>query len=362
MYLRDLSHERTASHGIVNYALGLAIAVAAALADDERLVLLGNSEIADLLPDGNERVEVEASDPPPRGLSRLITDQVTGLRIASQRSLGLLHFPKGFIPLVNPTRTRIVATLHDDIPLRYWEGAWGSEQRSAQTAYFGWNVGHTVKRADATLTVSEFTRRQVQQRWPKADVTVTGQAVALPSTDFVPRAARRPAALLFGSPLPHKRSSAGIAHLLDWLDRHPDQGVDELHVLGSIDGDPPSDPRVRVLPGGRSNAEVADLVAHSRLLLFPSAYEGFGLPPLEAALAGTPVVFARIPAVQEVLGADAEGGYEHGDQASFDTAMGAALSLDDDQVRRRATELAQQHRWEAVAAATLAEYRRLTRA
>lgn len=323
-------------------------------------MLLGNSEIAGLLPASNDRVEVDAATPPPRGLSRVVADQVTALRAAAGRSAAVLHFPKGFIPLANPTRTSIVATLHDDIPLRYWEGQWGSEQRTAQTAYFGWNVRHTVRRADVTLTVSEFTRRQLQQRWPAAQIEVTGQAVALPSTTFVPRPDRRPAALLFGSALPHKRSAAGITHVLDWLDRNPDQGIEELHVLGAVGGGGSPDPRVRVLPGGRSNAEVAELLAQVRLLLFPSAYEGFGLPPLEAALAGTPVVFARIPPVEEVLGDGAVGGYEQDNQASFDTAMAAALALDDDELRRRATEVAQRHRWETVAAATLAAYRRAT--
>jgi glycosyltransferase involved in cell wall biosynthesis len=49
--------------------------------------------------------------------------------------------------------------------------------------------------------------------------------------------------------------------------------------------------------------ELRNLVAGAVALCFPSRYEGFGLPPLEALAAGTPVVAADIPAVREVVGA-----------------------------------------------------------
>ncbi|WP_239345913.1 glycosyltransferase family 1 protein [Frankia sp. Cj5] len=48
--------------------------------------------------------------------------------------------------------------------------------------------------------------------------------------------------------------------------------------------------------------ELRRLVAGASALCFPSFYEGFGLPPLEALAAGTPVVAADIPAVREVVG------------------------------------------------------------
>ncbi len=49
------------------------------------------------------------------------------------------------------------------------------------------------------------------------------------------------------------------------------------------------------------------VVAGAALLCFPSRYEGFGLPPLEALAAGTPVVASDIPAVREMVGAAGAG-------------------------------------------------------
>jgi glycosyltransferase involved in cell wall biosynthesis len=54
--------------------------------------------------------------------------------------------------------------------------------------------------------------------------------------------------------------------------------------------------------GRVSDAELRALYAHALCLVFPSRYEGFGLPPLEAMACGCPVVAARAGAVPEVCG------------------------------------------------------------
>ena len=54
--------------------------------------------------------------------------------------------------------------------------------------------------------------------------------------------------------------------------------------------------------GAVDDREWADLLGGARAFLYPTAYEGFGLPALEAALAGTPVVAAPVGALPEVLG------------------------------------------------------------
>ncbi len=74
--------------------------------------------------------------------------------------------------------------------------------------------------------------------------------------------------------------------------------------------------------GLRSDQELADLYAGARLLAYPSVYEGFGFPVLEAMHAGTPVVTTRVPAIVEVAG-DAAVLVDVGDVESLATEIDA---------------------------------------
>jgi glycosyltransferase involved in cell wall biosynthesis len=56
-----------------------------------------------------------------------------------------------------------------------------------------------------------------------------------------------------------------------------------------------------VLTGFLEDAELRGVVAGARALIFPSLYEGFGLPPLEALACGVPVVATDLPVTREVL-------------------------------------------------------------
>lgn len=56
------------------------------------------------------------------------------------------------------------------------------------------------------------------------------------------------------------------------------------------------------MPGRLTDGEIVALYQHALALVFPSLYEGFGIPPLEAMVHGCPVLAADIPAVREVCG------------------------------------------------------------
>lgn len=103
-----------------------------------------------------------------------------------------------------------------------------------------------------------------------------------------------------------------------------------------------------------------DLLAGAALLAYPSVYEGFGLPPLEAMQAGTPVVAAKAGALPEVLGDAAL----LPDPTSVDAiATSLARVLEDDELRRalirRGEERADSYRWERAIPGYVAAYQRL---
>lgn len=117
--------------------------------------------------------------------------------------------------------------------------------------------------------------------------------------------------------------------------------ADSLHVLGYV-----------------SDADLPALLGAAEVFAFPSLYEGFGLPPLEAMACGTPVVATRAGSLPEVLG-DAAVLVPPGDVAAFGTALGRVL--DDAALRARLREQGPQRArgftWDATARATRAAYR-----
>ncbi len=104
---------------------------------------------------------------------------------------------------------------------------------------------------------------------------------------------------------------------------------------------------------------IANLVKHAALMLYPSLYEGFGLPPLEAQALGVPSVTSAVSSMPEVCG-EAAAYCDPEDEASILDAVRAVL--DDDDLRRRIVEggleNAKRFTWERTAKATVAAYRR----
>ena len=117
--------------------------------------------------------------------------------------------------------------------------------------------------------------------------------------------------------------------------------------------------QVRLL-GYQSDTRLAELLAGARLLLFPSLYEGFGLPVLEAMASGTPVILSHSSALPEVAG----GAGTYIDPQDERACADAILRLIDDQPewqRRRAAGLlrAQAFSWQRCAAITASVYRQV---
>lgn len=113
--------------------------------------------------------------------------------------------------------------------------------------------------------------------------------------------------------------------------------------------------------GYRGDDDVRRIVAGAAVLAFPSAAEGFGLPPLEALAAGVPVVASDLPVTREVLGEDERRVtfVPVGDEAALAGALADRLGTPDapGAAESRRTWAAR-YTWAATAAATVEAYRR----
>ncbi|HEX7096468.1 MAG TPA: glycosyltransferase [Acidimicrobiales bacterium] len=137
----------------------------------------------------------------------------------------------------------------------------------------------------------------------------------------------------------------------------PPEGVAAWRDVAETAGLRPSQ---LVLTGYVDDALLRDLYRAATLFVFPSRYEGFGLPVAEAARCGTPVVTSCTSSLPEIIDAP-ESTFDPDDVDEMATVVDRAVT--DEQFRRRlrdaAARAAQVHTWDNVAQRTVDAYRRL---
>jgi len=220
-------------------------------------------------------------------ISSVVRDAVwypLGLR-RDGRDLDLLHCTT----FRGPTglRAPVVLTVHDLAILRYpdafprWHRLYGRT-----------GLGRTLRAADAIVTVSEFTKREVVElvgiEPERARVVPNGV-----DDVFTEEGPAEEGDYVLAVATLEPRKNLGRAVEAARL-----AGV-ELRVVGArgwggVD--------VPGWVGEVPDAELAALYRGARAVLYPSLYEGFGLPVLEAMACGTPVVTSRGTAMEEVAG------------------------------------------------------------
>ena len=250
-----------------------------------------------------------------------------------------------------------VVTVHDLSFLRddLWPG--GERLRSL--------VPWSVQRAGAVLVPTRAVAQELASALgvDEAKIHVTYEGVAplffgatpLADTALAAMGIRAPFMLAVGALAPRKN----LARLVRaWKAVAPDLR-DWMLVLAGPRGWGPELPRAEnvVLTGWLGDETLPGLMAAADVFCFPSLYEGFGLPPLEAMAAGTACVVGRYPAAEEVVG---EGAWIV-DPRDAEGIADALRTLARDEPRRLALALAGRARaagftWDRAARATIEAY------
>ncbi|MBE3097701.1 MAG: glycosyltransferase family 4 protein [Planctomycetes bacterium] len=227
----------------------------------------------------------------------------------------LFHAPHYVLPPLVPCRS--VVTIHDCIHLMFPQYL---PNRLAYT-YARASIWAATRRADRILTVSESSKSDILRCFnvPADKIVVTYNAIderflTEPAEADMVRARERyqltnPFILYVGNIKPHKN----LERLIEAFTQVRRQGFDQLTLV--IIGDQISKyqslrravhqhklhKHVRFL-GFVAPETLSALYRLARVFVFPSLYEGFGLPPLEAMASGTPVLSSNVSSLPEVLG------------------------------------------------------------
>ena len=310
-----------------------------------------------------------APAPTPNRPARLLWEQCLLPLQLRRRGVDLLHSPHHTTPLVAPG-CRQVVTFHDLtfflLPARY---------PPSRRLYFQAVSRASARRADALIVPSETVKRDVVRilAVPQSRITTVYEAPApifRPIEDGAMLARVRQKyrlphrfILSVGSLEPgknrtrliqafHKLRRRGLEHRLvivggrAWKYEGDLELVERLGLSGEV-----------LFTGYVPAEELAALYNCAELFVFPSLYEGFGLPVLEAMACGVPVVTSNVSALPEVAGDAALLAQPH-DIEELADAMERPLrqSRLRASLRARGLKRAAQFSWERAARETVAVY------
>ncbi len=286
-------------------------------------------------------------------------DQVTLPRRATRERANVLLKPAFSCPVRSPVP--VVIVLHDLVAKLF------PEQFNRPSAwFFGRWTPWTLRFATRVVAASEHTAADARRllKIPDGRIRVVTQGVdgaALAgSSDDTKQLARfslpERYILHVGTIEPRKNLAFLVRAFAGFLKRRPEYAL----VLAGHEGWKSDDVRSTVqrlrleravrFVGGVSSGELSALYRNARVLAYPTRYEGFGRPPLEAMAAGTPVVAARTSSIPEVVG-DAGillSGYDEGQWADALT-LAAEDAATRSRLQAKGRERSRMFTWERTA-------------
>lgn len=292
--------------------------------------------------------------------------------LARRLHLDLLHDPTGVTPfLFGGGDARLVTTIHDVFP---WSMP-GHSSRLDSWIYHHWLPLLLARRADRVITVSRQSSQDIENflGYPQNKIRVIPQGISplfrpIPAEQALAYLSGRyqlqPLYILFLGSLTRRknlaralqafalvaRSRPGLRFVLvgprAWLNTPVEQIVRSLQIEDRIQ-----------LTGPVPDADLPYFYSAAQAFVFPSLYEGFGFPPLEAMACGTPVITSNCSSLPEVAGDAAL----LVDPTSIEAIAGAIEQvLSDpslaDELRQRGLQQAARFSWPAAARATLTLY------
>ncbi len=288
-----------------------------------------------------------------------------------------VHFPHFNVPLLY--RKKFIMTIHDLILLRY-----ATQRTSTRFALFYWFkffmyrivIASAIRRSSLIIAVSHFTKKDICAHYPAAckKVKVVYEAAEIMEKGKKDAAAvlakydiMEPYMLYVGNAYLHKN----LPFLVDVFAHYKTHGgtVRNLVFIGRDDyfykqlRTYIKQKKVKgiVIINGVSDEELITFYRRAVAFVFPSLYEGFGLPPLEAQLLGVPVLSSDRACMKEILSPGGAYYADANDVATFARAM-ETITTDNAlrvTLKKKGRENARHFSWQKMAEHTYNLYRKI---
>lgn len=252
------------------------------------------------------------------------SEQINMPKILNRYNLDVVHFPHFNVPIFY--RKKFIITIHDLIllhfptlkgtrlnPLFYW----------IKFLAYKLVIGSAIKRSKKIITVSQFSKKDILENYSflkKNKVVVTYEACDLIKNKKINNIENeikkygiiKPYLLYVGNAYPHKNLDKLVMSWKTFLKKIKDKKskkLPQLVLVGKKDyfynklEEKIKKNKIEnvVLAGYVPDSELAGVYAGAKGYIFPSLYEGFGLPPLEAMERGVPVISNSHGCMREIL-------------------------------------------------------------
>jgi len=235
--------------------------------------------------------EYRASTTTPGRIAAMAAGLLRGRRLRRRLTgLDVVHFPLTvMIPRMTalPAVTTVLDLQHEFLPAFF---------SRAELAYRRAVYGRSIRESRLVITISEHAARAVIERYGLPESRVRPIHLGLDHKTFTPGETMREPFLIYPARAwPHKNHERLFTAFSVLRQRHPELKL----VLTAYEG--PTPPGVTSV-GHVSRDELVRLYRTSAGLVFPSLYEGFGQPPLEAMACGCPVASSNAASLPEICG------------------------------------------------------------
>jgi glycosyltransferase involved in cell wall biosynthesis len=236
-----------------------------------------------------------------------LKEHVSLARRASRQHIDLFHSPHYTLPMW--LKCKSIVTVHDLIHFKFREYFPVWKVKAAEVI-----IRKALRNADVVITVSRTTRNDLLNLFPHTERKIELLYNRLAEDWFEPApnvnlsnlGIEKHYLLYVGNFKKHKNVT-GLLRAFERLGEGP-----QLVLVGNTVGDDLelyekifANSRIRLL-GFAEGPLLRSLYSNAMVFVYPSLYEGFGYPPLEAMACGAPVLSSDAPALKEVLSDGAE--------------------------------------------------------